>query len=451
VLERVGEEVEDDLLPHAAIGVHRLAERRAVDAQREAGALARRPEGARQLGDVRREIDRLVRRLDAAGLEPREVEQRVDELEQPERVAVHDLELLALRGLQRTARTGEQVGRRPEHERERCAELVAHVGEELRLGAIQLGERFGAAALFLIRLRVAERDGDLRPKERVEGSVPLVERAARAHAGDDRAERQVVASRRDRHHERGAHGILPRSTRDGGARRDVVEHHRRAGGGEAQLPGDGRRVEPDRPRALRALLGKADHAAQGERRTVGVARVDEREGDVERVGPDRCYEGVRSVFDAARVARTEREIAQQLESPLAEDLLGHLAADAEHAADDARVVLDGAVREAEVRFLAIARALEGELLCGDPVGDAGGHHGVDHRADGVPRFRLRLADRAAEGVRVLVADQADVRVVVDLDQLRPPEQDHRVARREERLDRAAQTLGPRGHWAHGSL
>ena len=356
-----------------------------------------------------------------------------------------DLELLALRGLQRTARTGEQVGRRPEHERERRAELVAHVGEELRLGAIQLGERFGAAAFLLIRLRVAERDGDLRGEERVEGSVPFIERAARAHTGDDRAERQIVARGRDRHHERGANGILPRSAHDRDTRRDVVDHHRRAVGGEVQLPGDGRCVEPDRARTLRAIFREADHAPQGERGAVGVARVDECEGDVEGVSADRVDERARGILDAPRVARAEGEIAEQLEAPLTEDLLGHLAADAEHPADDARVVLDGAVREAEVRFLAVAGALERQLLRGDPVRHTGRHHSVDHRADGVPRFRLRLADRAAEGVRVLVADQADVRVVVDLDQLRPPEEDHRVARREQRLDRAAQILRPRRH------
>ena len=78
-LERVRQEVEDDLLPHLAVDDDGSSQRRAVDREREPGPLDRRAERARELARQRREIGRLVARLHAAGLDAREVEQRVDE------------------------------------------------------------------------------------------------------------------------------------------------------------------------------------------------------------------------------------------------------------------------------------------------------------------------------------------------------------------------------------
>ena len=94
-LQRVGEQVEDDLLPHVPVDVHRLAQRRAVDGERQARAVDGGAEHAGQLRGGRGEVDRLEPRVDAAGLQPGEVEQRVDQLAQAQRVAVDDLELLA--------------------------------------------------------------------------------------------------------------------------------------------------------------------------------------------------------------------------------------------------------------------------------------------------------------------------------------------------------------------
>ena len=53
-LERVGEQVEDDLLPHVAIDVDRLGQRRAVHHEPQAGLLDRGAEHARELGGERR-------------------------------------------------------------------------------------------------------------------------------------------------------------------------------------------------------------------------------------------------------------------------------------------------------------------------------------------------------------------------------------------------------------
>ena len=49
-LQRVGEQVEHHLLPHLAVQIHRLVERRAVHGERQAGPVDRRPEDAGQFG-----------------------------------------------------------------------------------------------------------------------------------------------------------------------------------------------------------------------------------------------------------------------------------------------------------------------------------------------------------------------------------------------------------------
>ena len=66
------------------------------------GALDRRSKRARQIGGERGEIGRLKHGLYAASLDPREVQQRVDQFEQAQAVAVHELDALALD--RRTAR-----------------------------------------------------------------------------------------------------------------------------------------------------------------------------------------------------------------------------------------------------------------------------------------------------------------------------------------------------------
>ena len=96
VLEGVGEEVEDDLLPHVPVDVHRLGQRRRSRRRRPARP-GRRRSGTRWPArrSWRDEVDRLEPGLDPPGLQAGEVEQGVDQLAQPQRVALDDLELLA--------------------------------------------------------------------------------------------------------------------------------------------------------------------------------------------------------------------------------------------------------------------------------------------------------------------------------------------------------------------
>jgi hypothetical protein len=58
--ERVGNEVEDDLLPHFAVDPHRLRKGRAVDSELESCLIGRGAEHARELGRKGRQIDRFI-------------------------------------------------------------------------------------------------------------------------------------------------------------------------------------------------------------------------------------------------------------------------------------------------------------------------------------------------------------------------------------------------------
>ena len=116
-LERVGEQVEDDLLPHVAVDVDRLGQRRAVDDRDASPARSTaRAEHAGQIGGERaRGRPARSAALDAAGLDAREVEQRVDQLQQPQPVAVDDSSARAaaagrgVRVAQRSPSTGPSI------------------------------------------------------------------------------------------------------------------------------------------------------------------------------------------------------------------------------------------------------------------------------------------------------------------------------------------------------
>ncbi len=97
-LERVRDEVEDDLLPHLAIpsDVDALRERRAVHHEAEPRLLHGRAERARPPRSAPGDVERLVDHLHPGVLDPGEVEQAVHELEEPPRIAARELDELAL-------------------------------------------------------------------------------------------------------------------------------------------------------------------------------------------------------------------------------------------------------------------------------------------------------------------------------------------------------------------
>ena len=93
--ERVGDEIEDDLLPHLAIDVDRFADLLAGHGVGQAGGLDRRSERAREIGRQRRDIERFEAHAHAAGFDAREIEQRVHQFQQSQTVATGQIQLRA--------------------------------------------------------------------------------------------------------------------------------------------------------------------------------------------------------------------------------------------------------------------------------------------------------------------------------------------------------------------
>ena len=161
-LERVGQQVEDDLLPHVAIDVDRLRQRRAGHDEPQPGFLDRRAEHAGELGGDAGEVHGLEAGVDAPGLDAGEVEERVHQLQEPQAVAMRDLEPGRRVGRQRLDLLAQHVLERAQHQRQRRAELVRDVREEGGLRAIQFREALGPPPLLLERLGVGEPGGNLR-------------------------------------------------------------------------------------------------------------------------------------------------------------------------------------------------------------------------------------------------------------------------------------------------
>ena len=149
-LKRVGQQVEDDLLPHVAVDVDRLGQRRAVDDE-VAARPARRASGR----SLARSAVRPARSVGSneAWRRPASMREKSSRVltssQQPERVAVHERRELCS-GRSGSVGSASAVLERPEHQRERRAELVADVAEERGLRAVELGERLGALSLLLV-------------------------------------------------------------------------------------------------------------------------------------------------------------------------------------------------------------------------------------------------------------------------------------------------------------
>src|SRR5690349_2138783 len=127
-LESIGNEIENDLLPHVGIDVNRFVQTRTVDHELDAGSFARRAKVARELSGHRSQIGRFERSLHAASFDPREVEQSVDEFLQTQTVAIRDFEVLALcLRSTRAVEFGQRVRDWSKQQRERRAKLMAHV------------------------------------------------------------------------------------------------------------------------------------------------------------------------------------------------------------------------------------------------------------------------------------------------------------------------------------
>jgi len=103
-------------------------------------------------------------RLEAAAhparLNARKVEQRIHQLQEPERVAVHKFQTLMI-VWRETVRARQDVVQRSQDQRKGRSQLMADVAEENCLHAVDFGQRLVSSALQLIGTCVGDHDGDL--------------------------------------------------------------------------------------------------------------------------------------------------------------------------------------------------------------------------------------------------------------------------------------------------
>ena len=161
-----------------------------------------RPKGTGELPGERRDIGLRVGRLCPARFDARKIEQSVHQLQQSPGIAVQDVHLRTLRLAEPPVRICEKVFGRAEHQRERRSELVTDIAEEGRLRAIDLGQRFGAAPRLLEGHGIADGGRNVIGRQLEEVPVSIVERAARADAGDQDAVGVVETGPRQRQQDR---------------------------------------------------------------------------------------------------------------------------------------------------------------------------------------------------------------------------------------------------------
>ena len=199
-LQGVGEQIQNDLLPHVAIHEDRLGDWLAFHREAQTGVLHRRIERA---GDFRREggqVGGLIRRLHASGFHTRKIQEGIDELEQSEPVAPHRDQLFLMFGTEPLARFRQHFLKGTEHQRQRRAEFVADVAEKCRLGAIELGQGLCPLAFLLVGAGAGQSDRDLFGNPIDELAVRIVKGPAGMDSRDEETQRFAVFSEPDRHH-----------------------------------------------------------------------------------------------------------------------------------------------------------------------------------------------------------------------------------------------------------
>ena len=185
-LESVGEQVEHDLLPHLPIDIDRLVEiaRNRPRSAKPARSIAERKVLARSRVKQRRSVGSIEACTRPASMREKSSSELTSFSSRSELRCASSQPLAQLR---RQSRIGAGLLERPEHQRERGAKLVADIGEERGLGAIDLGQGLGAPALRLVR--PAHRrwpwPSGRRPDRGTSGSV--IERAARTDADDQKS------------------------------------------------------------------------------------------------------------------------------------------------------------------------------------------------------------------------------------------------------------------------
>ncbi len=141
-----------------------------------------RAEHAGQIGGERGQVDGFVGRLDAPCLDARKIEQRVDQLEQTQAVAVRHFQPFVV--IAAAIVFGQLSSSGPSISVSGVRNSWLDVREERGLGAVDFGQRLGAFALLFVCAGVGDGGGDLPGDQIEEAAIIVIERQARADSGD---------------------------------------------------------------------------------------------------------------------------------------------------------------------------------------------------------------------------------------------------------------------------
>ena len=338
---------------------------------------------------------------------------------------------------------GQEVLDRAQHQGQGSPELVADIGEEGGLGAVELGQRLGPASRLLVGPGIGEPGRDLARHEVDEAGIGGVEGAVGVDAGDQAAGRSLMALMGDGD-EDGPRGwpVPGAGGQVGEAGGEIVDRHRcRARQELRDRPCLTRGLDVDRLRRRGLAVLEADGAGESRPFATGLQQIEEGEGEILAILGELAADGGDRLL-GARPGELGPEFAQELEAALAQDPLGLLGDDAEHPAHGTGIVGHGAVGEGVVGFLGVAAAFQEEeeaLVIG---GDTGRHDGLDAGTDILPDLGPDQVRRRAQRPGLLDAQGRPVGVVAEEGQLRAPGEPHGIARGEHDANDDAQALRP---------
>jgi hypothetical protein len=315
---------------------------------------------------------------------------------------------------------------------------VTDVAEERGLGTIQLGELLGTATLIFQRAHAGERTRDVRAHQPHEVAIVVIELAPRTQPANEIAVGFVGASR-ELENCRVLHRFRPRAARELHIRRWPCQHELRVATERPRLVAIGR-VDAHRRAVVAGGNSRDGFEARGARRRIPAIESGER--NVLAVVLEHCGGIAKDVASRRCTVADPAEVAQCCEPALADDAPGRLADDAEDAADLAGFVAHRVVRNVEVGFLDVAVALDDEQQVRCPERIARVHDAGQQWLQHVPQLTPAFPAGQAQHPRVLAAEHRSVRVVVNGDEIGPPEEHDLGPRRQQVADAATQALRP---------
>ena len=183
---------------------------------------------------------------------------------------------------------------------------------------------------------------------------------------------------------------------------------------------------------------------QGRLPAIGLADVQQREGDIARVGGESRHALPAGILPGARVDGTRRQLALDRHLPVTDHSRRIGGVGADDAARHPVIVRNWTVGEGIIGLLGVAVALHQEELLLDIGAFDPAHGGGQQRLDIGPDFLPDDLGRLAQGVGVLAADDRLVGVVVEVDQLGAPADPDRLAGRQHDADCRLEALRPGG-------